>query len=116
MSKNEIYNLLEIHSPTEEFQKTTNNQNAIKHLLIRVFSIIFIIGSIFILTELENFGTNDSLAILLLCAVLFLIWFVFLIIEAIVLQVRKKYILRNVNLILVGFIFVLILLFTGTIL
>jgi len=114
MSKNEIYDLLEIYPPENDFKLIDRGQNVAKHLLIRVFSIILIIGTILIYTELENFGTNDTLGIWLGCAILFIIWLFFLAIEAIVLQVRKKYILRNVNLILIGFVLLLITLFIGT--
>lgn len=114
MNNKEIYDLLEINAPENDFNSHENNQNWIKHLLIRVFSIITIIGGIFIFTELENFGNNDNLAILLGCIALFIIWFLFLCIEAIVLQARKKPILRNVNLAIIGFSLFLIFLFIAT--
>ncbi|WP_296144897.1 hypothetical protein [uncultured Flavobacterium sp.] len=114
MSKNEIYDLLEILPPENDFQRLDSSQNWGKHLLIRVFSIIIIIGSILILTEIENFGTNDNLAILLGCIALFFIWFIFICIEAIVLQIRKKPVLRNANLAIIGFAIFLIFLFIGT--
>jgi len=113
MSKNEIYDLLEINTPENDF-RAEQYQNWGKHLLIRVFSIIIIIGGILILTELENFGINDNLAILLGCVVIFFIWFLFLCIEAIVLQVRKKPVLRNVNLTIIGFAILLVFLFIAT--
>ena len=114
MSKNQIYDLLEIHAPENDFKQSNSDENWIKHLLIRVFSIIGIIGGILILTELENFGTNDSLAILLGCVAIFFIWLLFIIVEAIVLQVRNKPLLRNVNLIIIGSTIVLIFRFIGT--
>lgn len=114
MSKNEVYDLLEIHQPENDFKSINGSQNMAKHLLIRVFSVILIIGAILIYTELENFGSNDTLGIWLGCALIFIIWFFFLVIEAIVLQVRKKHLLRNVNLILIGFVLLLITLFIGT--
>lgn len=115
MSKNEIYNLLEIHAPEHDLGSVHPTQNALKHLLIRVFSIIFIIGGILLFSEIQNLGMNDGLAVLLGCAILFIIWFIFIVIEAIVLQVRKKPVLRNVNLIIIGFTIVCIMLFLGTI-
>lgn len=114
MNKNEIYDLLEIHPPKNDFKLVDVSQNVVKHLLIRVFSVIFIIGAILIYTELEDFGNNDTLGIWLGCALIFIIWFFFLGIEAIVLQVRKKYILRNVNLIIIGFALLSIIFFIGT--
>lgn len=114
MSKNEIYDLLEIHPPENDFKSIDGNQNVAKHLLIRVFSVILIIGTILIYTELESFGSNDTLGIWLICALIFIIWFFFLVIEAIVLQVRKKHMLRNVNLIIIGFALLSITFFIGT--
>lgn len=114
MSKNEIYDLLEINTPENDFQRFDASQNWGKHLLIRVFSIIGIIGGILIFTELENFGVNDSIAILLGCVAIFFIWFLFICIETIVLQVRKKTVLRNINLAIIGFTILVIFLFIGT--
>ena len=114
MSKKEIYDLLEINTPENDFQRFDVGQNWSRHLLIRVFSIIGIIGGILILTELENFGSNDSLAILLGCVAIFLIWFLFICIEAIVLQVRKKLVLRNINLAIISFAILVMFLFIGT--
>lgn len=114
MSKNEIYDLLEINTPENDFQRFDASQNWGKHLLIRVFSIIGIIGCILIFTELENFGVNDSIAILLGCVAIFFIWFLFICIETIVLQVRKKPVLRNINLVIIGFTILVIFLFIGT--
>jgi len=114
MSKNEIYDLLEINTPENDFQRFDASQNWGKHLLIRVFSIIGIIGGILIFSELENFSVNDSIAILLGCVAIFFIWFLFICIETIVLQVRKKPVLRNVNLAIIGFTILVIFLFIGT--
>lgn len=113
MSKNEIYDLLEINTPENDF-RPEQYQNWGKHLLIRVFSIIGIIGGILILTEFKNYGMNDSIAILLGCVVIFALWLLFIIIETIVLQVKKKPVLRNVNLAIIGFVILSILLFIGT--
>lgn len=104
MSTDEIYDLLEILPPENDLKLVDASQNVVKHLLIRVFAVILIIGAILIYTELENFGTNDTLGIWVGCAILFIIWFLFLLIEAIVLQVRKKNILRNANLVIIGFV------------
>lgn len=114
MSKKEIYDLLEIHSPENDFRSEDKGQNIVKHFLIRIFSVFFIIGAILLFTEFADFGMNDNIAILFGCAIIFIIWFFFLVIEAIVLQVRKKFILRNVNLTLIGFVLLVIAVFTAS--
>lgn len=101
MSKREIYDLLEINDPEYEIISVGVSQNWVKHLFIRLLSVVIIVGGMLLLSEFGNYGSNDSLAILLGCVGIFIIWFLILIIEAIVLQVRKKHVLRNVNLILI---------------
>ena len=114
MSKNEIYELLEINAPGENSKLSDPSQNWITHLLIRVGLILGILGGIFILTEIVHYGSNDTLAILLGCILIFIIWLLFIVIETIVLQVKNKRILRNANLILIGFVFLLLLMVLST--
>ncbi len=115
MSKNEIYDLLEINTPENDFQRFDASQNWGKHLLIRVFSIIGIIGGILIFSELENFGVNDSIAILLGCVAIFFIWFLFYLHRNYCASSeKKKTVLRNINLAIIGFTILVIFLFIGT--
>ena len=115
MSRNEIFDLLEINDPEDNFNPNEKGQNWVKHFLIRVISIVFIIGAIIIISEIQNLGMNDNLAILLGCILIFFIWLLFIIIEAIILQVRKKTILRNTNLAIIGLAIMLFLLFSSII-
>ncbi|AWG25518.1 hypothetical protein [Flavobacterium kingsejongi] len=94
-----IYDLLEINTPEKESPQqllARPKQNIVKHLLLRIFYPIAFVLLICAYWEWE--GTNDSLAFLLLIAVVFLAVMLFLLIEAIVLHIQKKYILRNTNL------------------
>lgn len=94
-----IYELLEINTPEKESPQqllARPKQNIVIHLLLRIFCPVVFVFLVCGYWEWE--GTTDALAFLLLIAVVFLVVMLFLLIEAIVLHIQKKYILRNTNL------------------
>ncbi|MDQ0781977.1 hypothetical protein [Chryseobacterium sp. W4I1] len=82
------------------------DQNVKKHITNRLA--VFILGTIcFVIAINTGKGSWEEVAFLIFMAIFHAIWLLFIIIEAVVLQSKKKFALRNINL-----IFILILLLT----
>lgn len=82
------------------------DQNVKKHITNRLA--VFIFGTIcFVIAVNAGKGGWEAIAFLIFMAIFHAIWLLFIIIETVVLHNRKKFILRNINL-----IFILVLLST----
>lgn len=103
----ELRELFEIKQ--EDEQKKTGppaDQNAASHILIRLT--VMIIGTLAFAIVINDAKGWDGLALLILMAVFHAVWLLFIIVEAVILQNKKKFTLRNINLI---FILVLLLIY-----
>ncbi|WP_300689937.1 hypothetical protein [Chryseobacterium sp.] len=95
----ELRELFEIKQD-EETNKQPNNQNAINHILIRLAVIIS--GTIVFVIAMSRAKGWDGLAYLIFMMAFHGLWFLFIVIETVVLENKGKSRLRNVNLIFIG--------------
>lgn len=85
---------------------TPADQNVKKHLTTRLA--VFILGTICFIIAINAGGKGgwEEIAFLIFMALFHAAWLLFIIIEIVILQTRKKLILRNINLV---FIVILVL-------
>ncbi|MGG5207814.1 hypothetical protein ACQWU4_02620 [Chryseobacterium sp. MIQD13] len=105
----ELRELFEIKQEDKEKDKKISkvtDQNVKSHITTRLA--VFILGTIcFVIAINEEKGGWEEIAFLIFMAIFHGLWLLFIIIEAVILQRKKKFILRNINL-----AFILILLLT----
>jgi uncharacterized membrane protein YozB (DUF420 family) len=94
MSQEEIYDLLEINPQQDSAVTEVKQGNFVQHLFIHLGILFLLIGIPYYLIEIDD-SSNDELAIAILFAFLFLVFFVVLIVETIYYQIKKKFQLRN---------------------
>lgn len=97
----EIRELLEIKSDNED-KITQSNQNVLIHTLIRLGVLVVI--TIGIINAADLGRGSDIFGYLLSIVIFHGVWFIYIIIETIILNSNKKAKLRNVNLIFIGII------------
>lgn len=88
-------------------------ENTLQHSIVRVviFAIIFFIGHFYLK---RYYGSWDALFILAIFGIIFSIFGVFLLIESIILNKKKKFKSRNINLILIPFFITLIVIYLNS--
>ncbi|KFF01547.1 hypothetical protein [Chryseobacterium luteum] len=96
MMDKELRNLFEIKED-DKINVSENKQNILKHILIRLA--IFIAGTIGFTAVIFSVSGWDVLGYLIIMFAFHVVWFVCILIEALILHVNGKYILRNANLI-----------------
>lgn len=103
----ELRELFEIKEEPE--QRKPAQQNVILHVIIRLG--ILLAGSLLFLVMMIQAKGWDGLGFLVYAMIFHFAWFVFLVIETLILESRNKSKLRNVNLIFIS----LFLIFYGVI-
>lgn len=105
MNFNELFEIKEETNPENsvDFNKKSNH---LKHILIRITALFVGIGLIFLIPVFSN-SVDSFLGAFYLSLCFVAIWFLFMIIETIVLYINRKNDIANINLIVV-----LILLFS----
>jgi uncharacterized membrane protein YagU involved in acid resistance len=99
MSK-EIDDLLEINSEENLNYKNNKTQNFAQHFLIHLGILVGLIAISYTMIENNN-SSNDVLLVGFIFAILFLVFFVVLVVEAIYYQIKNKFQLRNSALVLI---------------
>lgn len=104
----ELRELFEIkqEDQNKKISQPPSDQNMIDHMIVRL-AVIIIVTLVFGIAINEAKGW-DGLALLMLMAVFHTVCLIFMIVEAVILHNRKKFILRNVNLV---FILILLLIY-----
>lgn len=105
MMDNELRELLEIKEDDHTIFVSEEKPNIVKHVLIRLA--IMIAGTIGFTVVVLNASGWDVLGYLIFMFAFHAVWFVCILIEAFVLHINKKYILRNTNLILTAVVLIL---------
>ncbi|WP_061084683.1 hypothetical protein [Chryseobacterium indologenes] len=95
----ELRELFEIKQGNEK-KAEPGGQNVTRHILIRLAVLIF--GTVVFAIAMSQAKGWDGLAYLIFMMIFHGLWFLFIIIEATVLQSKDKLALRNVNLIFAG--------------
>lgn len=104
----ELRELFEIKQ--EDKEKTVSqptDQNVTNHILIRL-AVLFTgtLGFSFLINGADGWG---ALAMVIFMAIFHAVWLLYIIIEAVILQSKKKLMLRNINLV---FILILLLIYS----
>ncbi|WP_143754162.1 hypothetical protein [Chryseobacterium sp. 52] len=81
----------------DKIEVSEKKPNIVKHILIRLA--IFMVGTIGFTMVILSARGWDVLGYLIIMFAFHAIWFVCILIEALILHINKKYILRNTNLI-----------------
>lgn len=93
---NELRELFEIKEDDHTIFVSEKKPNTAKHILIRLA--IFIAGTIGFTAVIFNANGWDVLGYLIIMFAFHAIWFFCILIEALILHINNKYILRNANL------------------
>ncbi|MGK6340882.1 hypothetical protein ACMGDK_01505 [Chryseobacterium sp. DT-3] len=101
----ELKELFEIKEDDNKVFVSEEKPNIVKHILIRLA--ILIAGTIGFIVVVFNANGWDVLGYLIFMFAFHAVWFVCILIEAFILNINKKYILRNTNLICTAVILVL---------
>ncbi|KFF21819.1 hypothetical protein [Chryseobacterium sp. JM1] len=103
----ELRKLFEIKQEDEEKKiSQPTDQNVKNHILIRLAVLITgTLGFAFLINGAEGWG---AVALVIFMAIFHGIWLLYIIIETMILQSKKKFILRNINLV---FILILLLIY-----
>ncbi|WP_223607690.1 hypothetical protein [Chryseobacterium sp. OSA05B] len=103
----ELKELFEIKQEDKEKKVSQpTDQNVTNHILIRLA--VMIIGTLGFGIAVNESQGWEGLALLIFMAIFHGVWLLYIIIEAVILQNKKKFILRNINLI---FILILLLIY-----
>ncbi|MCT2564230.1 hypothetical protein [Chryseobacterium herbae] len=105
----ELRELFEIKQEDKEKKVSQpTDQNIKNHILIRLAVVIIgTLGFVFLININESQGW-EVVALLIFMAIFHAIWLLYIIIEAMILQSKKEFILRNINLV---FILILLLIY-----
>lgn len=101
---NELRELFEIKEDVK-ISVSEKKQNVMHHILIRLA--IFIAGTIGFTAVIFSSNGWDVLGYLIIMFAFHVVWFVSILIEALILHINKKYILSNANLIFSAVILIL---------
>jgi hypothetical protein len=75
-------------------------KSGVKHLLVRIIILAIIAGGPLVLLSLPNLSNRSEFEFLLLSIFTPIVWFAYMFVETIALQMKKEEEFRNINLIL----------------